>query len=275
MSKSPLNYSDVDYDLVGQQVHADGEIWSGDELRRPPGDDRAVRRGHAGAAEACADGKVPVTACPGNRRWAQLVFDAFLLMANSAVSMSTCGTRCSRPTWSASAARTRRCCGTRSPSAAWARTRPAPARRRRPGAELRVAVRQQRDAAVRRRGEGRRHGCTSATTRPGRCRWPTPTRRRRCPTRSRSCPGATRSCRGGRVRAQEVQPRCSCPAGSCGPAAVNLPATWPRPRPGATATGDGVNLGQAHRRHRGDRLGVARCRWPASGSPSTWPGDRP
>jgi hypothetical protein len=28
MNRSPLNYSDVGYDLTGPQVHADGEIWS-------------------------------------------------------------------------------------------------------------------------------------------------------------------------------------------------------------------------------------------------------
>ena len=32
-------------------------------------------------------GDVPVTQCPGNRRWAQLVFDAWLLMATGQVSM--------------------------------------------------------------------------------------------------------------------------------------------------------------------------------------------
>jgi hypothetical protein len=37
--------------------------------------------------KACAAGRVAVTFCPGNRRWAQLVFDSFLLMANSANSM--------------------------------------------------------------------------------------------------------------------------------------------------------------------------------------------
>jgi hypothetical protein len=25
---NPLNFSDVAYDIVGEQVHADGEIWS-------------------------------------------------------------------------------------------------------------------------------------------------------------------------------------------------------------------------------------------------------
>jgi extracellular elastinolytic metalloproteinase len=60
MNDSPLNYSDVGYDVTGPQVHADGEIWSAMnfELRD------AI----------------------GNEVWRQIMFDAFLLMP-SAVSM--------------------------------------------------------------------------------------------------------------------------------------------------------------------------------------------
>lgn len=86
MSRSPLNYSDLGYDLVGTQVHADGEVWSATQFdlrqafvdRYGDGNDRLQRE--------CADGKVPVEECPGNRRWAQLSFDALLLMASGAVS---------------------------------------------------------------------------------------------------------------------------------------------------------------------------------------------
>jgi extracellular elastinolytic metalloproteinase len=84
MSDSPLNYSDVAYDLVGAQVHADGEIWSATNfdirqamLARYPGGDQV----------ACANGQAPATSCPGNRRWAQIVFDAWLLMAAGDVTM--------------------------------------------------------------------------------------------------------------------------------------------------------------------------------------------
>jgi extracellular elastinolytic metalloproteinase len=84
MSDSSLNYSDVAYDLVGGQVHADGEIWSATNfdireamLARYPGGDQV----------ACANGQLPVSVCPGNRRWAQLVFDAWLLMATGSVTM--------------------------------------------------------------------------------------------------------------------------------------------------------------------------------------------
>ena len=87
MSKSPLNYSDIAYDLVGQQVHADGEIWSATQFDVRQGLRQAVRQGHpAKQQRACADGKTPIGKCPGNRRWAQLSFDALLLMASGAVS---------------------------------------------------------------------------------------------------------------------------------------------------------------------------------------------
>ena len=81
----PLNFSDVGYDLTGPEVHADGEIWVAInfELRKAlaakynapvPGEsDRRCRRSARRA-------QVPVTQCPGNRRWIQLLFDSFLLM---------------------------------------------------------------------------------------------------------------------------------------------------------------------------------------------------
>jgi hypothetical protein len=87
MNRSPLNYSNVAYDLVGQQVHADGEIWSATnyDIRQA----MITRHGAGNSAlqEACAEGQVAVGACPGNRRWTQLVFDAWLLMAVGEVSM--------------------------------------------------------------------------------------------------------------------------------------------------------------------------------------------
>ncbi|GAA4950273.1 M36 family metallopeptidase [Actinoplanes utahensis] len=84
MSNNRLNYSSVDYDFVGLQVHASGEVWSATNY-----DIRAAfikRYGYGSDAlqKACAEGKKPATACPGNRRWIQLVLDSFLLMANSA-----------------------------------------------------------------------------------------------------------------------------------------------------------------------------------------------
>ncbi len=86
MSNSPLNYSDVGYDR-GPAVHADGEIWSATnfDIRRA-----MISRHGAGTRaeqESCAAGLTPADKCPGNRRWAQLVFDSFLLQATGQVSM--------------------------------------------------------------------------------------------------------------------------------------------------------------------------------------------
>ena len=76
MNDSPLNYSDVGYDFVCNdaqctqrtQVHADGEIWSATNY-----DLRQAFIDRHGAS--------------GGRRWMQLVFDAWLLMATGQVSM--------------------------------------------------------------------------------------------------------------------------------------------------------------------------------------------
>jgi hypothetical protein len=86
MSASPLTYGSVDYDFVGLQVHASGELWSATNF-----DIRAAMIDRYGAGtpalqKSCANGATPVTECPGNRRWVQLVFDSFLLMAQGQVS---------------------------------------------------------------------------------------------------------------------------------------------------------------------------------------------
>jgi len=79
-----LNFSDMGYDVTGPQVHADGEIWSATNFRIRtllnnkydddfPSDDEDLQ-------SACANGELPPYACPGNRRWFQLYYDAMLLM---------------------------------------------------------------------------------------------------------------------------------------------------------------------------------------------------
>ena len=85
-----LNFSDLGYDITGptltssNQVHANGEIWSkinfgirqllvakyDDDF---PADDEDLQY-------ACANGELPPYACPGNRRWFALYYDAMLLM---------------------------------------------------------------------------------------------------------------------------------------------------------------------------------------------------
>jgi hypothetical protein len=100
MNGSPLNFSNVGYDFVCNsdlvedfvlglctvlaQVHSDGEIWSAvnydvrDALAKKyngafPASSRTLQK-------ECADGKRDASQCPGNRRWIQLVHDAFLML---------------------------------------------------------------------------------------------------------------------------------------------------------------------------------------------------
>lgn len=80
MNDSPLNFSDMGYDITGPQVHADGEIWSATQFDIRRALVAKYGAGDAAAQKACADGQKPVADCPGNRRWMQLVFDAYLLM---------------------------------------------------------------------------------------------------------------------------------------------------------------------------------------------------
>lgn len=86
MSRSPLNYSNIAYDLVGRQVHADGEIWSATSFDLRKAMIAKYGLGTPATQRACADGQLPVEQCPGNRRWVQQAFDALLLTANGAVS---------------------------------------------------------------------------------------------------------------------------------------------------------------------------------------------
>ncbi len=96
-TNNPLNYSNVGYDFVCEQDdlgactlyaqrHADGEIWSATnyDIRKAlvtkyngsyPESNKALQRD-------CANGKLPANQCPGNRRWIQIMFDAFLLMSS-------------------------------------------------------------------------------------------------------------------------------------------------------------------------------------------------
>jgi hypothetical protein len=80
MNHSPLNYSDVGYDLTGPQVHADGEIWSATNYAIRQAMVDRYGAGTPELQESCARGELAADACPGNRRWVQLMFDAWLLM---------------------------------------------------------------------------------------------------------------------------------------------------------------------------------------------------
>ncbi len=80
---NPLNFSDMGYDITGGQVHADGEIWSATnfDIRQAlvAKYNAQYPAGNAQLQRDCAEGKRPANLCPGNRRWIQLVFDAYLL----------------------------------------------------------------------------------------------------------------------------------------------------------------------------------------------------
>ena len=107
MNESPLNFSNVGFDfvcnapLVGPpieescpdgrtQVHADGEIWSAVnyDLRQAliSKYNGSYPASNSSRQRACAEGTYPASSCPGNRRWIQIMFDAWLLMPG-AVSM--------------------------------------------------------------------------------------------------------------------------------------------------------------------------------------------
>jgi extracellular elastinolytic metalloproteinase len=89
-----LNFSDLGYDLTGptptssQQVHANGEIWSkiNFQVRQNLVDkyDKNFPYDDEDLQYACANGELPAYACPGNRRWIQLYFDAMLLAPTNA-----------------------------------------------------------------------------------------------------------------------------------------------------------------------------------------------
>ncbi|MBA3431977.1 MAG: M36 family metallopeptidase, partial [Actinobacteria bacterium] len=83
MNHTPLNYSNIGYDTTGPQVHADGQIWSATnfDIRKA-----MIRRYGKSGQLGCANGQTPAAQCPGNRRWMQIVFDAYLLPATGKVS---------------------------------------------------------------------------------------------------------------------------------------------------------------------------------------------
>lgn len=88
INKNPLTYGDYGFDSTGNEVHADGEIWNGTmwEVRQAlvekwnakfPYADKSLQ---LRCAQANAErSPLPASACPGNRRWVQLMFDSFLL----------------------------------------------------------------------------------------------------------------------------------------------------------------------------------------------------
>lgn len=87
LNRNPLNYGDLGFDLTGPEVHADGEIWNAVNVDIRQAFIQRYGAGGRALRESCARGATPVTRCPGDRRWIQLVYDAWLLMADGSVSM--------------------------------------------------------------------------------------------------------------------------------------------------------------------------------------------
>ena len=87
LSRNPLNYGDLGFDLTGPEVHADGEIWNGVNYDIRQAFIDRYGAGSVALRRSCAEGRTPVTKCPGDRRWIQLVYDGWLLMAAGNVSM--------------------------------------------------------------------------------------------------------------------------------------------------------------------------------------------
>jgi extracellular elastinolytic metalloproteinase len=76
----PLNYGNFGFDIVGTEVHADGEIWVAVEI-----DLRELfllRYPSSGTAEdlACFHGRQSSNTCPGDRRWIQDYYDSMVIM---------------------------------------------------------------------------------------------------------------------------------------------------------------------------------------------------
>ncbi|WP_428310469.1 M36 family metallopeptidase [Hydrocarboniphaga sp.] len=88
LDDNPLNYGNLGFDTPGPEVHSDGEIWNGTqwELRQALIDQYNAQFSYddADLQKACASGKNAPEACPGNRRWIQLIYDAWLLMPATA-----------------------------------------------------------------------------------------------------------------------------------------------------------------------------------------------
>ena len=187
-----------------------------------------------------------MTSCPGNRRWVQLMFDAFLLMPTGPVSMVDArnamlaadmirfGGVNQDILWNAFA---NRGLGEGAVSNGAGDVDPMPS------FNSPFAERGDRDVPAGRRGRRGAAGasCSSASTRPERCRSPTPTRRRRSPTGSSWCRGRTadRAGYGLRPRAGHA---CRCNAGQMRDLQVKMRENLASSRHGATASGDGINL---------------------------------
>ena len=65
LSRNPLNYSDIGFDLTGPEVHADGEIWNGVNYSVRQAFVKKYGEGSPKLKASCADGTDPGRAVPG------------------------------------------------------------------------------------------------------------------------------------------------------------------------------------------------------------------
>lgn len=94
MDTSPLNYSNLGYDGNGAtSPHSDGEIWSATNQDIVEAMNIKFRKRYSPSnlrlQGRCARGKLAAYECPGNRRWAQLMFDGLLLTPTSATMLDS------------------------------------------------------------------------------------------------------------------------------------------------------------------------------------------
>ncbi len=84
LDDNPLHYGNIGFDTPGAEVHSDGEVWNGTQwaLRQAFVEkyESSFAYGNAKLQLDCAYGRSSPDACPGNRRWIQLIYDAWLLL---------------------------------------------------------------------------------------------------------------------------------------------------------------------------------------------------
>ena len=87
LNDNPLQFGDLGYDYIGPEIHSDGEPWSAVnfDIRQALVDkyNATFPESNATLQRECADGRRPSYLCPGNRRWIQIQYDAYLLMPST------------------------------------------------------------------------------------------------------------------------------------------------------------------------------------------------
>src|SRR6266571_4321051 len=78
LDANPLNFSDIGFDVTGNEVHADGEIWNAVNFDVRQGlinkYNASFPYANATLQRKCAEGLKDAEDCPGNRRWIQIMY---------------------------------------------------------------------------------------------------------------------------------------------------------------------------------------------------------